>query len=306
MSQQHIGALLVMASAAGFATLAIFIKFAYAAGANTMTILAGRFILAAICLAALLRWRGISLKISKSLMMRLALLGGLGYGSMSLLFALAIKYVPASLAAMLLYTYPALVSLLSFFIGDEKFTRQKGIALGVCFSGLFLVLGVSFENISILGFVFGLAAAVVYSVYIVFGNRLVKNEDPVVTTTYVCASAAVAFVIAGTMTNSLNWDLPPQGWLSIIGIALLPTIVGIMGFFAGMIRVGATNASIISTLEPVITVLLSVALLNEKITPLQIGGGILILGGIIILQLWAGKNETNSRDLALAIEKQQG
>ena len=303
MNQQHTGALLVAASAAGFATLAIFIKFAYAAGASTITILAGRFVLAALCLAVLLKWRGVSLKIDKGLMLRLALLGGLGYGSMSMLFAMSIKYVSASLAAMLLYTYPAIVSLLSFFIGDEKYTWQKGVALTICFSGLFLVLGVSFDNVSMLGFVFGLGSALVYSLYIVIGNRLLKNTNPLVTSTYVCASAAVVFVVAGTVTDTLNWILPLTGWLSIIGIALLATIVGIVGFFAGMSRVGATNASIISTIEPVITVLLSVALLNEKITPLQVGGGILILGGIVFLQLWTGKSASKQSDLALGTEK---
>ncbi|CQR70358.1 threonine and homoserine efflux system [Sporomusa ovata DSM 2662] len=305
MNPQYTGALLVAASAAGFATLAIFIKFAYAAGASMITILAGRFVLAAICLPILLKWRGISLMIDKALLLRLALLGGLGYGSMSMLFAMTLKYVPASLAAMLLYTYPAIVSVLSFFIGDEKYTWQKGLALTVCFSGLFLVLGISFDNVSMLGFVLGLGSALVYSVYIVIGNRLLKNANPLVTTTYVCASAAIIFLVTGVATDSLNWSLPLTGWLSIIGIALLPTIVGIGGFFAGMSYVGATNASIISTLEPIITVLLSVALLNEKITPLQVGGGILILGGIVFLQLWAGKMESLQRDLTLAVEKRQ-
>lgn len=305
MNQQHTGALLVAASAAGFATLAIFIKIAYAVGANTTTILAGRFGLAASCLVILLKWRGISLTIDKRLLLQLALLGGLGYGSMSMLFAMTVKYAPASLAAMLLYTYPAIVSVLSFFIGDEKYSWQKGLALAVCFSGLFLVLGVSFDNVSMLGFVFGLSAALVYSLYIVIGNRLLKNTNPLVTTTYVCASAAAIFLVTGLATNSLNWTLPLVGWLSIIGIALLATIVGIVGFFAGMSRVGATNASIISTLEPIITVLLSVALLNEKITPLQVGGGILILGGIVFLQLWAGKNDSKPSDFTLAIEERR-
>lgn len=305
MNQQHTGALLVAASAAGFATLAIFIKFAYAAGASTITILAWRFVLAAICLAILLKWRGVSLMIDKSLMKQLSLLGGLGYGSMSMLFAMTIKHVPASLAAMLLYTYPAIVSVLSFFSGDEKYTWQKGLALTICFSGLFLVLGVSFDNVGMLGFVFGLGSALVYSLYIVIGNRLLKDTNPLVTTTYVCASAAIVFLVTGMATDSLNWSLPLAGWLSIIGIALLPTIVGIVGFFAGMSRVGATNASIISTLEPVITVLLSVALLNEKITPLQVGGGILILGGIVFLQLWAAKSDCKSSDFALAIEERR-
>lgn len=292
MNQQHTGAVLVALSAAGFATLAIFIKFAYAAGANTITILAGRFVLATICLALILKLRGIPLTLDKDLKKRLFLLGGLGYGSMSMLFALAVMYLPASLAAMLLYTYPAIVSVLSFFIGDEQYRWSKGLALAICFSGLFLVLGVSFDNVSLLGFILGLGSAVVYSVYIVVGNRLLKNTDPLVTTTYVCAAAAVVFVLSGAATNTLIFSLPAQGWLSIIGIALFATIVGIMGFFAGMSRVGATNASIISTLEPVITVMLSVALLNEKITPLQISGGMLILVGILILQLWAGNKES--------------
>lgn len=303
MNQQYIGALQVAASAAGFATLAIFIKFAYAAGASTTTILAWRFTLAALCLALLLKFRGVPLLLDKRMILKLALLGGLGYGTMSTFFALSVKYVPASLAAMLLYTYPAIVSVLSFFIGDERYTWQKGLALAVCFSGLFLVLGVSFDNVSMLGFAFGLGSALVYSVYIVAGNRILQNTNPLVTTTYICASAAVVFVTSGLASNSLNWSLPLDGWLSIIGIALLATIVGIVGFFAGMSRIGAINASIISTLEPVITVLLSVALLHEKITPLQIGGGVLILGGIIFLQLWAGKSGAQEKKLALAVEK---
>ncbi|WP_425058415.1 hypothetical protein SCACP_30660 [Sporomusa carbonis] len=291
MKEQYSGALLVAASAAGFATLAIFIKFAYAAGANTITILAGRFIMASICLTLILKLRSVSLVVDKKMALRLILLGALGYGSMSMLFALSIMYLPASLAAMLLYTYPALVSTLSFAIGDEQLSWQKGVALAVCFSGLFLVLGVSFANVSMIGVILGIGAALVYSVYIVVGNRLLKNVNPSVTTTYVCAAAAIVFLLAGTVTGELILNLPAQGWLAITAIALFPTIIAILTFFAGMSRVGPTNASIISTMEPVMTVLLSVALLSEKITPLQIGGGILILCGVLILQLWAGKKD---------------
>ncbi|WP_371362838.1 hypothetical protein SRRS_38900 [Sporomusa rhizae] len=305
MSPQHIGALLVAASAAGFATLGIFLKFAYAAGANTITILTGRFLLAAICLVLILKYRGISLKIDNKLKTKLFLLGAMGYGSMSMLYALSVMHLPASLAVMLLYTYPAIVSVLSFLMGDEKYSWQKGLSLAICFAGLSLVLGISFDNADIAGITFGLAAALVYSIYIVIGNRLLKNTDSLITTVYVCSSAAIVFVVFGLSTNTLIFNLPVQGWLSIIAIALFATIVGIMSFFAGMSKVGATNASIISTLEPVITALLSVALLDETITPLQIGGGALILGGIIILQLWAGKIVTK-KECYQAIEEHHG
>jgi drug/metabolite transporter (DMT)-like permease len=286
MNQQTTGALLIIASAAGFATLAIFIKFAYAAGANVITIVAIRFLIAALFLGLVLKMRGISLFVGKKMAFQLCLMGAIGYGSMSVLFATSLKYLPASLSSMLLYTYPALVSLLSFTLGDEIFSLKKGFALVVCFVGLVLVLGVSFAELQPAGILLSLGSAVTYSCYIVIGNRLLKNVNPLVTTTYVCAAAATTFILIGLVTGDIILTLPLQGWLAILGIALFPTLIGILGFFAGMAHIGAANASIISTVEPLLTVVLAAILLNEAITLLQAIGGTLIISGILILQLW--------------------
>jgi drug/metabolite transporter (DMT)-like permease len=283
------GTLLVILSAAGFATLAIFLKFAYAAGTNLMTILAFRFIVAALFLGLVLRWRGISLLLDAGMTLRLLAMGALGYGSMAFLFAASLYYLPASLSAMLLYTYPAIVSLLSFALGDERFTETKGTALTLCLAGLVLVLGTSFTGIHPVGVLLSLGAAVSYSCYIVVGSRLLKNVNCLLATFYVCSAAALVFTVIGLLTDGLQLVLPLSTWLILLGIAVFPTIIGVLCFFAGLSRVGATNASMISTLEPIITIFLSVALLGERITPLQMGGGLLILGGIIILQLWPGK-----------------
>jgi drug/metabolite transporter (DMT)-like permease len=286
MNQQTTGALLIVASAAGFATLAIFIKFAYAAGANVITIVAVRFLIAALFLGLVLKMRGISLFVGKKMAIQLCLMGAIGYGSMSVLFATSLKYLPASLSSMLLYTYPALVSLLSFALGDEIFSLKKGLALAVCFVGLVLVLGVSYAELHPVGILLGLGSAVMYSCYIVIGNRLLKNVNPLVTTTYVCAAAATTFILIGLVTGDIILTLPLQGWLAILGIALFPTLIGILGFFAGMAHIGAANASIISTVEPLLTVILAAILLSETITLLQTIGGTLIISGILILQLW--------------------
>jgi len=283
-----LGTLQIILSAAGFATLAIFIKFAYAAGANLVTILSFRFSLAALFFILVLYLRGTSLRLNGRMTLSLLAMGGLGYGSMSAFFAGALHYLPASLSAMLLYTFPAIVSLLSFLAGDERFTRTKGAALAICLIGLILTLGVSFTNISLIGILLGLGAAVTYSVYIVVGNRLLKNTDTLLVTGYICASAAIVYTATGLATDSLQFSLPYSAWFCILGIAVFPTIVGILFFFAGLKKVGPTNASIISTLEPVITVLLSILLLGEKVTQAQVGGGIMILCGIILLQLYPG------------------
>jgi drug/metabolite transporter (DMT)-like permease len=286
----YYGALLVLLSAAGFSTLAIFIKIAYAAGVNVLTLLALRFTICTVCLLAILNLRQKKLSVSKKLAVQLFLMGSLGYGTTSLLFTASLSYLPASLSAMLLYTYPAIVSLLSFMMGDDKLSLIKGLALTICFGGLFLVLGVSFTSINLFGSLLVLAAAVIYSIYIVAGNRILKNVSPLVSTTHVCLSASLVFLMAGLFSGELSLQLSPVGWLAILGIAIFATLFGILFFFAGLSRIGATNAAIISTVEPVLTVIMSALLLDEKITLVQTSGGVLILAGILLLQLWAGKN----------------
>lgn len=285
MSQSNLGALLVLLSAAGFSTLAIFIKLAYSAGANTLTILTLRFVLASLCLCLLLHFLKISPRIPIKTAVKLCLMGALGYGTMSLAFAASLQYLPASLSEMLLFTYPTLVSILSFLIGDEQFSWQKGASLTICLLGLFFILGVSFTGLSHLGIVLGLTSAMVYSCYILIGNRVLKDVHSLVATTYVSSAAAFAFGAYTITTGQLLLTLPLHGWLALIGTAIFGTILGILGFFAGITKIGAANASIISTAEPVLTVLLSVLVLGETLTLLQGLGGLLVIGSILLLQL---------------------
>lgn len=294
LNQQTKGALLVLLSAAGFSTLAIFIKIAYAAGANTVTILTMRFLLASLCLWILLKLFAISPRVTIQTGVKLCLMGALGYGSMSFLFAASLQHLPASLSEMLLFTYPSLVSVLSFVIGDEKFNWQKGVALFICILGLFFILGVSFTGTSPLGILLGLSCAIVYSCYILIGNRVLRNVHSLVATTYVSSSAALAFTFYSITTDQLILILPIMGWLALIGTASFGTMLGILGFFAGLNKIGAANASIISTAEPVLTVLLSVLVLGEQLTFLQFLGGLLIIASILLLQLCTDTTEISN------------
>lgn len=289
MTDRHLGVWFIVASAAGFATLGILIKSAYAGGANITTILAGRFLLAALFMLCYLAYRKTSLRIDRRTAVHLLLMGALGYGGMSMLFANSVRYLPASLTSLFLYTYPALVTVLALAVGDERFTSAKGLALAICSVGLFLLLGASFEGAQLAGVLSALGAAGIYSCYIIIGNRILKDIDAMVTSLWVCASAGCTFLLYGIATNSLTLNLAPQGWLSILGVAVFPTLFGVIGFFAGLRLIGATNASIVSMLEPLITVLLSVLLLGETITPLQGFGGAVLLFGGLILQVWGNE-----------------
>ncbi|HJV34623.1 DMT family transporter [Geomonas sp.] len=298
MHEKNRGALIIVASAAGFATLGIFIKYALAGGANITTILAGRFLIAALLMLVLIKARGISLAVSRRTACQLALMGAAGYGGMSGLYAHSVERLPASLTGMLLYTYPALVTVLAVLTGEERFTAVKGVALAVCSAGLVLLLGASFSDANMESVLSILGAAVIYSCYILIGNRILKNLHPLVTSVYVCAAAGLTFLAYGLFSGTLNLAISQTAWLSIAGVAVFPTVIAVAGFFAGLRLIGSTNAAIISMLEPLITVLLSALLLGESITPLQACGGGILLSGALILQLWGreepGREATDS------------
>jgi drug/metabolite transporter (DMT)-like permease len=292
LTRQKMGLLLVLLSAAGFSSLGIFMKFAYASGANPATILAFRFLFATPLMWLMLRHFGLSVRLEGPLARWLLLYGGLGYTTISVLFALCLKSLPVSLAIMLFYTYPAYVAIIALALGHETLSWQRFTALLVCFVGMFMTLGVSFEGINPTGVLYGLAAALAQAVYTIIGNRILKNVPPLVVTTYVCFAAAAVFLLTGTLLGELMLDLPLAGWGSILALAVLATCIGVCCFFVAISYIGPSNTAIGSMTEPMMAVALSIIVLEETVSASQTLGGAMILAGIFILQLRNGKRGT--------------
>jgi drug/metabolite transporter (DMT)-like permease len=100
--------------------------------------------------------------------------------------------------------------------------------------------------------------------------------------TVVIAAAGAVFLVA-TLARGPTWPRTPAGWLAVLGIAIISTVAAIVLFFAGLERVGPTRAAVLSTVEPVCTVLLAAALLGETVAPSQLVGGALILTAVVLL-----------------------
>jgi drug/metabolite transporter (DMT)-like permease len=100
--------------------------------------------------------------------------------------------------------------------------------------------------------------------------------------TVVIASAGAVFLFAA-LAQSPTWPRTPAGWLAVFGIAIISTVAAIVLFFAGLERIGPTRASVLSTVEPVCTVLLAAVLLGETVAPSQLVGGALILTAVVLL-----------------------
>lgn len=295
MSNLRIGTLIALLSGTAFATLAIFAKWAYAAGANVPSVLFLRFTGAAVVFWLYHLIKGGGLRYDRGTAIKLMVMGGLGYGSMSAFYLSSVSRIPASLAVMLLYLHPGLVSLLTVFLGWELFDRRKAAALLATFTGMVLVLGVSFQSTDLLGIFYGLGSAVVYTIYITAGSSILKPLDPLKATMYIMTGGALAYSFYGLLTGNLSFGFAPQAWLAIGGMALIATVLAVGSFWLAVKLIGPSKTAIISTVEPLVTVILACLLFEEALTALQVCGGLLIVLGVYILQYPAGQKRETSQ-----------
>jgi drug/metabolite transporter (DMT)-like permease len=283
------GAVLCLLSAACFGTLGVFGKLATDAGANIPSLLLARFGLAAVAFWLVLRatggWAGLRRLPRRVVLIGLGL-GAAGYSLQSTLFFAAIDRLDVSLVSLLLYTYPAFVTVAALALGRAEPSLRIGAALVVASAGLALVLlAAGTGAFDLAGALLALAASVTYTTYILISDRIIGAVDPFALATLVLTGATASFATVGIATGSLDLALPADAWLWLALIALVSTVIAVSAFFAGLRRVGPSEAAILSTFEPVVTVVLAFLVLGERLAPAQLAGGALVLGAVIVLQL---------------------
>src|SRR3954447_15525804 len=283
------GALLCLLSAAAFGTLGIFGRLASDAGASIAATLFVRFAVAAVVFWIVLRFTG-GWGRMRSLPRHVVLiglgLGAVGYALQSGLYFAAIQRLDVSLVALLLYTYPAFVTIAALVLGRVQGSLRTTVALVVASVGLVLVLlAAGTGTFDLGGALLALAASVTYTTYILISDRIIGAIDPFALAALVLTGATASFTVAGLATGSLDLALPAEAWLWLLLIALVSTVVAVSAFFAGLRRVGPSEAAILSTFEPVVTVALAFMVLGEHLTPVQLAGGALVLAAVVLLQL---------------------
>src|SRR4051812_3638470 len=281
------GAVLCLVSAAGFGAMAIFGKLAYDAGVSTLTLLLVRFALGTVIFSLLIAARP-RLRPRRPERRAIAIglaLGAVGYATQAGLFFGGLRRLDASLLALLLYTYPAWVTLAAFAIGRERVTRRRLVALALSSAGLVVVLagGVGGGGFDAVGAAMGVGAAVAYTVYILVADGAGISLPPLTLSALVCAGATFTFAVVGLASGELAFGFDSEGWLWLGLIAVVSTALPISTFFAGMARVGPSTASILSTFEPVVTVVLAYLVFSERLSVAQLGGAVLVLGAAVLL-----------------------
>ena len=284
---------MVLGSATAFGTLAIFAKLGYASGLGTEQTLAFRFLLAAIGMLSLAMVIGQNpLRLRRNQLATLFALGGLVYTAQSLTYFIALRSLPASLVVLIAYIYPSLVVVAGWLFLRRAVSLWHWVALAASFAGVaMLVGGARFELSWALVWPVALAIAspIIYTGYILIGERVMSSVPAVAASAVIMSGAALAFCLLAALNHELALPRNTSGWAVAVGIALFPTMVAISLFMAGLPRVGAARAALLSTWEPVVTVLLAVVILGDRLSIIQVVGGVLVLVAVIVVQaahLW--------------------
>jgi drug/metabolite transporter (DMT)-like permease len=286
--------LVVVVSAACFGTLAVLAPLAYEAGAEPLPLLAWRFFFASLLLAALATARDRrALRVPKEDLRRYAMLALTGYGAASVCFFYALTFVDAAVVAVLLYAYPAFVTVAGWLFMGQRADGVQGLAVAVTFVGCALVVGLGggdAGSIAWQGVVLGLGAAVGYTLFNLLSARWLPGRSRLTMMAYTFGIAALlpAFgaIAAGGVSALSPADWEPLAWWLLAAIVLVPTFAAVVLYLEGIRGLGPSQAAVISTVEPLFTIVLATLVWPEqKLTVLQLLGAALVLGGVVIAEI---------------------
>lgn len=272
----------VLGATAGFGTIGIFGELALRADIALSTLLPVRFVVALGILAGIAALRGWAWPASsREWGATLAL--GVVYTGMTVLYFSSLVYLTAGLATIVLYTYPTMVVVLAVWLLEETLTRLRVLALVLATAGVAIVVGAGVGAVDPLGIGLALGAAICYAVYTAGSRRLSPVMRPRSLMIGVLLGTTLSMAGYGALDGGLALPVGNAQWEIVLGLALLSTVVPHLLFYEGVARLQASQVGVLSTTEVLVTVLLGVVLLGEPVTAVLVGGGVLVVAGVLLV-----------------------
>ncbi|GAB6169373.1 DMT family transporter [Clostridium carnis] len=269
-----------------------------AGGSNPVTLTFLRNFLSLPFLLIIILLLKIDLKVTKKQLKDLIILGFVGNAITTLMLNMAFAYIDVGIVTPIHFTYPIFVTLGCVIFFHEKLSKQKVLALIIAMSGIgcFFISALnsaSFGSSTLLGLFLAIASGMFYAFYIIFMDKSgLKGEPPFKITFYVAVASTIGMFLYGLITNQLTLStLTTKSWIISTIFAFLCTVVALSLLQVGIKHIGASEAAVISTFEPITSVIFGALLLSEQITLIKVVACILIFAGVLTLSLT--KENTN-------------
>ena len=290
---QRIGPLLIIVAACFWGCMGIFVRHLGTFGFSAIQIVSIRITLAALFFALILFVKDRSG--FKILPRDIPLFLGLGFGSIlffTVCYFTAITIMPLSTAAILLYTSPIWIVLMSAIFFREKMNCKKLVALALAFAGCVLVSGISGEGITLKGLLIGLGSGIGYGLYSILGTVALRRYSPYTVTAYTFLLAAIGSWFISSPADMLSKFSAASYSSSLILFcfltALVTAVIPFLFYTLGLRSVEASKAGILATVEPMVATIVGITCYSEALTLLSATGIALILAAVVVLN-WKQK-----------------
>lgn len=282
------GLVLAALGAIAFSGKAIIVKLGYRYGADAVTLLALRMLVAFPFFLLMGFWAARrSARLSNGDRRKIVLLGFLGYYLASFLDFAGLAYITATLERLILYLTPTLVALIGWLAFGKRISRRQALALLVSYAGVALAFGHDLQaggsNIMLGGaLVFGSALA--YALYLVGSGELVARVGAVRLTAYASSVASVLCLVQFVVLRPMQaLVLPWEVYALSLVNGTLCTVLPVLAVMMAVARIGSALAAQVGMIGPVSTIVLSLLLLGEPMGPWQVAGTVLVMAGVFVV-----------------------
>ncbi|ABR53918.1 protein of unknown function DUF6 transmembrane [Methanococcus vannielii SB] len=278
------GIMYTLISSILFGIMPFLTKYAYLGGANAVTTLLLRFLIAAVAIYFILNIKNINLRIDRNIFLEILVYGAFLYALNTIWLYESYNYIPTGIATTLHFTYPVFVMLAMITVFKEKIGTNKVISMVFLFFGLYSLVGMNWTNLDFLGIIFSAGSGLIYAGYIVSAEKCSFSKlDPYVTIFYLSLLSAIFLFIYGFSTNSLTFKMDTSSYLLIIIISLFCTVLALVTFLKGIKLIGPSNTAMLSTLEPIVSILIGIIVLHEVLSLEMAFGSIMIIISVFLV-----------------------
>lgn len=285
IKNEKLGILLIIISSLGYALMPIFSVFAYKTGTEVSTLLFTRFLFASVILWIYILINKLPYKTTTPHFLYLVTISLLGYSVASTTIYFAYKAISVSIATLILFSHPIFVVIIEKFVFKRNFSIKKIVALLMTISGLFIVLYSKDSIINTTGIVLSFIASISYGIFCVgLSEKRTQKMSGIVVTAYVASVTMFTTLAQCLISGAPLIPSTSVGFLSSISLAIFSTLLASITFYEGLSIVGASSATLISSFEPVLVIVLSAWILKEVLLFNVFIGAATIIAAIIVLE----------------------
>jgi len=269
-------------SALIFGITPLFVKLIYQAGMDVMSVTFYRGLLPSAFLFMIGKIKKENFKISLEHLFSIVITGVFGNTLTSVFLNSSYLYLDIGTAKMLHFMYPFMVSLLCVFFFNEKMSRKRIGALSVALLGLLCFMQLDSKG-SIIGIFLAILSSLTYAFYMVMiGKKRLNRISPTVLTFYLSLVMIVTSLAFSVFSGGIDIPETKEVWIHLLIFTLSSQILGVIFLQIGIQKLGAVESSIISLLEPLVSIIAGFLFLQERISVLEFIGSLIIIGSIFI------------------------